>query len=338
MDINNLKGTLFIKQNNFSRYKHVQSHLLYGTPLSKEPEVSIIVPIYKRTEKLRETLNSCINQDYHGLYEIIVVDNNTDGIENEQIIRSINCDKILYYKHDENIGFEGNCNRGVELANGKYVSFCHDDDLLLPNCITILMGIQHYTKDKVITSAYQVIDANGHIINQRVGMYGSQKYIIKDWHNYGIYQQMLSSSGLHIGSLWNKKLFIDVGGYNPNFLPCQDYALHSIYTYYYGGAVSEIPTFQYRMAENASFDLYREFAPMQTFIMSEIATKIWYIPNFVKKIIISANYKNVKNASYVNFGKDPNYKWIKLTKIEKFTMYLAHFIPRHMARYHFKRQ
>lgn len=173
------------------------------------------------------------------------------------------------------------------------------------------------------------INSESKIYRQPWTIYGSKKYKIKDWFNYGIYEQMLASSGLHIGSLWNKKNFLEIGGYNPDYMPCQDYALHSIYTYYYGGVYNSVATCKYRVADNASLTLYTQFADAQQFIMSEIAKKIWWLPIGFKKLIVSANKKRVAIASEICFGNGNCEDLPVLTRFEKICLWAANWIPRH---------
>lgn len=161
MDTEHLRGKLFEKVDNISRFKNVKSNLEFGNPNAIiNPKVTIVVPIYNRPAALEETLQSLINQDYEDPYEIVVVDNHVtnDGTPspNYPIVQKINNPKVLYYRHEQNLGFEGNCNRGVELARAPYVTFCHDDDLLLPTALTRLMYLQKIVGKKCIISAYYI--------------------------------------------------------------------------------------------------------------------------------------------------------------------------------------
>ena len=156
-----MRDILEIKDN-FSIYKGIKSSLLWGNPsYCKKPKVSIIMPVFNHPDYFRKSLSSAINQDYTDDYEIIVVDNNdqTDGpTSNQVIVEEFRNPKVLYYKNEKNIGMFGNWNRGIELARAPFVTYCHDDDMLLPSALSRLMELQKKTGDKAIFSAYNKMD------------------------------------------------------------------------------------------------------------------------------------------------------------------------------------
>jgi len=66
-------------------------------------------------------------------YEILVIDNNSPNKYIEAILRYVKkhiYTNVVIYKNSKNIGMVENWNRGVNLSNGKWISFLHDDDLL----------------------------------------------------------------------------------------------------------------------------------------------------------------------------------------------------------------
>jgi glycosyltransferase involved in cell wall biosynthesis len=95
------------------------------------PKVSIVIPTYNRKEMLKDAVESAMAQDYPNL-EIIVTDNaSTDGTD-EMMKRYIKDDRIIYFRHDKNMGssFNGR-NAFINIATGKYVLQLCDDDYLL---------------------------------------------------------------------------------------------------------------------------------------------------------------------------------------------------------------
>lgn len=297
------KEPLFPIKNNFLPYRNVESVLEYGDPCRiKNPKVSIIVPIFNHPEYLEETLMSLINQDYQEEYEIIVVDNNMSQPHspNYNIIKTIDSPKVLYYRHAENIKFEGNCNRGVELARANYISFCHDDDLFLPDALSTLMQIQEQTGDRCIIASFYVIDNNSNDI--------AIPYFNPDLDNLyveeSLYWLIEKSARLQIGSLWNKEKFIASGGYSPGQAPCQDYGLHAIYGSKYGCINCLRPTFKYRKANNASKELCKLFPEREKYIMNDLCEKIHWIPRFFLNIVISIAIKRVIIGNIDVWGTD----------------------------------
>ena len=101
--------------------------------------VSIIIPTYKRNEKLKKAIESILKQTYQNI-EIIVVDDNNPNTEyrkkNEILMQSyIKNSKVKYIKHEKNKNGAAARNTGINAANGKYIGFLDDDDEFLPTKI-----------------------------------------------------------------------------------------------------------------------------------------------------------------------------------------------------------
>lgn len=97
------------------------------------PQVSVIIPTYKRVNELVLAINSVINQTYKNI-EIIVVDDNGDNdysLKVRDIVESYcnNNIKLITYKGNKNGAFARN--QGILNANGEFISFLDDDDIYL---------------------------------------------------------------------------------------------------------------------------------------------------------------------------------------------------------------
>lgn len=95
------------------------------------PEISIIVPVYNPPEKyLRECLDSLIGQSLKNI-EIILIDNASIGgcpqILQEYAARD---KRIKLFRFEENQGFSGACNQGIELSVAPYFQIVDSDDIL----------------------------------------------------------------------------------------------------------------------------------------------------------------------------------------------------------------
>lgn len=296
------------KKDNFITYRNIKSNLLWGnTTLCKSPKVSIIMPVYNHPDYFRLALKSAIEQNYVDQYEIIVVDNN-DQCEgptaNQKIVEEFNNPKVLYYRNEKNIGMFGNWNRGIELARAPYVTYCHDDDMLLPNALTRLMEIQKRTGNKAIFSAYNTMDSNNKIINS--SQFSSTKkwgiLVHRDCYTYTLFNQFISSCGFGVGCLFSKQCLIEIGGYDPEFYPAADYALQAHYTYRFGSVYNCIPTFNYRIAENESLNAYHLFCEADKHFRKCMRKELC-LPNFILDRIIEANYNISKVNQAIRWGK-----------------------------------
>lgn len=269
---------IFEKKNCFVEFQGIKSVQKYGDYNNcKDPVVSIIMPVYKRPDTFRISLLSAVNQSFHQPYEIVVVDNfDGDGESpNLNVVKSVSASNIMYYHNEKNLGMYGNWNRGIELARAEYITYCHDDDILLPNCLSRLMGLQQETGNKCILSRWNEINEKGEFTKE----YKYPHKVLgvlkeKDHREYGLYDQFLASVGFGVGCLFNKKCMLEIGGYNKDYYPSADYALHSCYTFYYGCILNNIPTFNYRVALNESYLIFEKFAEKDRIIKIDITRKM----------------------------------------------------------------
>lgn len=101
--------------------------------------VSAVIPTYNRFHYLLNTIKSIQEQTYKNI-EIIVV--NDCSTQKEYYDYDWSANKITIIHLDKNsrkiFGFAcaGHVrNKGIEMSNGKYIAFCDDDDIWLPNKI-----------------------------------------------------------------------------------------------------------------------------------------------------------------------------------------------------------
>lgn len=88
------------------------------------PFISIIIPHWNGIDILSECLDS-IKKSSFSKIEIIVVDNaSTDG--SQEWIKDNHSDIILV-ENDQNYGYAGGCNRGVNVASGEWLLFLNND-------------------------------------------------------------------------------------------------------------------------------------------------------------------------------------------------------------------
>ena len=109
----------------------VPSVLKKGRNCADAPLFSIVIPVYRRLETLKESVEAALGQDTACVYDIIVVEDNPEsGTPVEDYLMSLDADNLKYYKNSGNLGLVGNFNRILTLADGEYVVVVHDDDIL----------------------------------------------------------------------------------------------------------------------------------------------------------------------------------------------------------------
>lgn len=92
--------------------------------------LSIIVPVYNGEKYLQETLDSLKNTDYQNL-EIIIVDDGSVDKSYRVYQEYESTDKRFKVIRQENSGIANARNRGLLEADGEYVGFCDQDDIVI---------------------------------------------------------------------------------------------------------------------------------------------------------------------------------------------------------------
>lgn len=112
--------------------------------------VSIVIPVYKVEEYLRDCVDSVLNQTYSDIQVILVDDGSPDGcgrICDEYAEK----DSRILVIHKENGGVSSARNLGLEYVDGEYLTFCDSDDMYAPDWIeTLVKAIQESQADACI--------------------------------------------------------------------------------------------------------------------------------------------------------------------------------------------
>ncbi|MDZ4073463.1 MAG: glycosyltransferase family 2 protein [Hylemonella sp.] len=108
-------------------------------------KLSICIPTLNRAEYIGETLDSIVSQLTDEVEVVIVDGGSTDGTEGIVSNYQRRYPQIRYVRKDpndvgpSNRGFDMDCHRTVELAQGNYCWLMTDDDLLVPGAIQRVM-------------------------------------------------------------------------------------------------------------------------------------------------------------------------------------------------------
>jgi glycosyltransferase involved in cell wall biosynthesis len=103
------------------------------------PKVSVVIPLYNHERYILAAVRSVLGQSFEDFELIIINDGSTDT--SEDIVRGIH-DKRIKYFFQENQGAANTINRGVQLAQGEFISILNSDDLYdagrLEKCVKTL--------------------------------------------------------------------------------------------------------------------------------------------------------------------------------------------------------
>lgn len=118
--------------------------------MSREVEVSVVIPMYNSEKTIERSLDSVINQTYQGNIEIIVVndgskDNSLKMVEEyRKNLKKINIKIEIIDK--KNGGVSSARNTGLKKANGEYIALLDSDDEWLEKKLKIQMDILRNNK------------------------------------------------------------------------------------------------------------------------------------------------------------------------------------------------
>ena len=198
------------------------------------PVISICIPTYNRKHYLSKALESAFAQTYKD-YEVTVLDDgSTDGTG--EMIKNAGYD-FRYYRQ-ENQGEARTCNRLIELARGKYISFLHSDDLLFPDAIERMVNAAESQPDDVVVYGnYFRIDEHGNIC-------GKSK---RKLYSGNITDRLFADIIVHPnGSIFPKKALQEAGGFDTSLKACYDYKLELKMSLKYRFVALDKPTFMRR--------------------------------------------------------------------------------------------
>lgn len=112
---------------------NIENTLLY-------PKVSIIIPVYNRSNLIEQCIDSLLNQTYKNIEIIIINDNSSDSTLNK-LDKYINNNKIMILSNINNYGCYTSINFGLKFVTGEYVTVHGADDISLPNRIEEIINI-----------------------------------------------------------------------------------------------------------------------------------------------------------------------------------------------------
>lgn len=91
------------------------------------PDVTVVIPTHNRILMLEEALASVFSQEFDGVIEIIVVDDNSQ--DGTSTIISQKYPDVHLISLKQNVGAYAARNRAITEAKGKYIAFLDSDDL-----------------------------------------------------------------------------------------------------------------------------------------------------------------------------------------------------------------
>jgi|UniRef100_UPI004047EB9A glycosyltransferase involved in cell wall biosynthesis len=127
------------------------------------PLVCICIPTYNAEKTIAATLRSVLGQTYRHL-SILIVDNHSSDAT-VAIVESFCDERITLHRNSVNLGGEGNFNRCIALASGKYTAIYHADDIYEPEMVANQVAfLEQYLQARAVFTEALLIDEFGQAI------------------------------------------------------------------------------------------------------------------------------------------------------------------------------
>lgn len=214
-------------------------------------DVSVVVPVYNASQHIEETLESIINQEFDSFELVIVNDGSKDN--SLDIIKSTLRDSKISHRiiSQDNRGVSNARNVGIENANGRYIVFVDDDDIIAKNHIGCLFENAR-NNDGSFTEMLKITE-NGEIIDgQELFMAIEDKSTISSKDLIKLELQMkIPFSFCQI--MYKKELIREKFNENAIYGEDTEFALRNLINMNRLGICPK-PTYFYRQRENSSTD------------------------------------------------------------------------------------
>ena len=125
--------------------------------MSREPLLSVIIPVYNVEEYLGKCVDSILNQTYSNLEIILINDGSKDGSGSICDIYGQKDPRVRVI-HKENGGLSSARNTGMEAAAGEYITFVDSDDWIEEDAYAHLMELMERYQVKLVCGGNYDVD------------------------------------------------------------------------------------------------------------------------------------------------------------------------------------
>ncbi len=175
------------------------------------PKITFVIPVFNRSEYLKETLISLCTQTIEDWACIVVDDYSTEDIRS--IVESFNDSRISYVRNCSAKGVSGARNFGNTLVTTDWIALADSDDINLPRRVEVSQKyISDFPEADVFYSALYSIDDG--------------TYQVRNWRHGSAYDREKLYKKNFIANntaLYRKESIEKIGGYDETLVSAEDY-------------------------------------------------------------------------------------------------------------------
>jgi glycosyltransferase involved in cell wall biosynthesis len=269
--------------------------------MSKNPEISVVIPTYNRSGLLQRAINSIISQIFQE-WELIVVDDCSTDNTSDIVKSYTGSDKRIHYlRLERNSGANAARNFGSRQASANIISFLDSDDemhplnlhrqfekfLSVPDLALCYTGVDYYSENKLVSEVHPKVRGSLEI------------FLFTNLKGLGS-----STSGFSL----RKDIFGKIGGFDESMVSQQDLdLLVRVARYYTIDFVEGCNTKMYLNSDNRISDNY----------LSVIKGEVQFMQKHEQRIRELGLYHHVARKlarKYALYAKDLRYAYSMLFK------------------------
>jgi glycosyltransferase involved in cell wall biosynthesis len=178
------------------------------------PTVTVVIPVFNGQRFIGEAIRSVLAQTFHDVEIIVVDDGSTDGTAS--VVRRF-IPAVSYYRQ-ENSGAGVARNLGVSAARGEWIAFLDADDLWYPSKLTVQFDHVHkYPEAEFVYSDLDAVDEQGNVVAH--GLLRTELERRKKNPRSSLIRLVFGDRPFPRPStvLLGRRVFLNAGGFNPNF-------------------------------------------------------------------------------------------------------------------------
>lgn len=127
--------------------------------MTEQPLVSVVIPAYRCAGTISQAIDSALSQNVP--LEILVIDDCPDDPIDGLMAQYRDIPQVRYIRNEKNLGAAQSRNRGVSLAQGKYIAFLDADDCWLPEKLKKQLALLEESGCILCATARELMDVNG---------------------------------------------------------------------------------------------------------------------------------------------------------------------------------
>lgn len=182
--------------------------------------ISVLMTIKELSEYTAPSINSILNQSFKNFEIIVIIDGNSEQINNfmqNNYDEHIKSNKIILIDNLKNLGITKSLNIGIKHCNGKYIARNDSDDIShldrLKEQFEFIISNNNY---KIITCNFRLIDKDNKVIRRKK---------VKNINKYKLFNFLNPIA--HSSVLFEKNFINSLNNYDENMYTSQDFELWS---------------------------------------------------------------------------------------------------------------